>query len=391
MIDMKMFFCRFVSFVLVSGIACSMVFAQKEYEKLFLKGNLADKNKAVAEAQSYGDGALALNALEFAVSARKILGEDSELAELCVTSVKSLSLGNSKGRESEVSSALCKVFREFSDERVRIAVIDAFSDFSSAEAVLLVNTYFNQRMENNEQMDEVLLKSVLFMGNYGNSYSFRLLFIADILDVWPTYSENLSNSYGVLADRHEGEILQILSTVPPERRIVILKKISLNKKISEKVRGIVAENALSSVIYNGKEVKSKFSREDVELMLLSLEVAASTKWTRASSVSRDCFEVLKSQYEDNQVSEESFSLAIRNLAAIGSQDIVQALSLYLDSLNKKAESNSLSSNAVVLSVIESLGELGDKSAFDYLLYVTYLDYPAEVTDAAKSALAKLKW
>ena len=148
---------------------------------------------------------------------------------------------------------------------------------------------------------------------------------------------------------------------------------------------------MSSVIYNGKEVKSKFSREDVELMLLSLEVAASTKWTRASSVSRDCFEVLKSQYEDNQVSEESFSLAIRNLAAIGSQDIVQALSLYLDSLNKKAESNSLSSNAVVLSVIESLGELGDKSAFDYLLYVTYLDYPAEVTDAAKSALAKLKW
>ena len=47
--------------------------------------------------------------------------------------------------------------------------------------------------------------------------------------------------------------------------------------------------------------------------------------------------------------------------------------------------------AVVLSVIKALGGLGDKAAFDYLLYATYLDYPSDVTDAARLALAKLKW
>ena len=45
----------------------------------------------------------------------------------------------------------------------------------------------------------------------------------------------------------------------------------------------------------------------------------------------------------------------------------------------------------MLSLINSLGEMGDKAAFDSLLYATYLDYPEEVIAAAKNALAKLKW
>ena len=46
---------------------------------------------------------------------------------------------------------------------------------------------------------------------------------------------------------------------------------------------------------------------------------------------------------------------------------------------------------VLLAVIESLGALGDKAAFDNLLYVTYLPYPETITTAARTALAGLKW
>jgi hypothetical protein len=38
-----------------------------------------------------------------------------------------------------------------------------------------------------------------------------------------------------------------------------------------------------------------------------------------------------------------------------------------------------------------LGDLGDKTAFDYLLYVGYLSYPETVKKASRDALARLAW
>ena len=52
---------------------------------------------------------------------------------------------------------------------------------------------------------------------------------------------------------------------------------------------------------------------------------------------------------------------------------------------------SMPAKSVVLALISALGELGDKTAFDTLLFVTYLSYPLDVIDAAKASLAKLNW
>ena len=45
----------------------------------------------------------------------------------------------------------------------------------------------------------------------------------------------------------------------------------------------------------------------------------------------------------------------------------------------------------VMAVIRNLGILGDKVAFDYLLYIGYLKYPDSIKKAAKDALQNLKW
>ena len=46
---------------------------------------------------------------------------------------------------------------------------------------------------------------------------------------------------------------------------------------------------------------------------------------------------------------------------------------------------------IVSALIQSLGALGDKSAFDCLLYTTYLNYPENIVAQARSALSSLKW
>ena len=45
----------------------------------------------------------------------------------------------------------------------------------------------------------------------------------------------------------------------------------------------------------------------------------------------------------------------------------------------------------VLALINSLGELADKAAFDNLLYIGFLNYPDKIQAAAREALNRLKW
>ena len=70
---------------------------------------------------------------------------------------------------------------------------------------------------------------------------------------------------------------------------------------------------------------------------------------------------------------------------------VSPLVEYLESANASVEKEEMVSYEVVTAVIKTLGAIGDKSAFDSLLAVTYLDYPDYVLSATREALAGLKW
>jgi hypothetical protein len=82
---------------------------------------------------------------------------------------------------------------------------------------------------------------------------------------------------------------------------------------------------------------------------------------------------------------------------MGSSDAAQVLSLQLGYQNSQFERTSkdgiFSENdeSLVLGVINALGQLEDRVAFDNLHYVGYLDYPERVKAAAREALNNLKW
>ena len=80
-----------------------------------------------------------------------------------------------------------------------------------------------------------------------------------------------------------------------------------------------------------------------------------------------------------------------SLVNISPLDAVNPLIKYLVELNVQLEYNKSVAQNVVLAVINSLGAIGDKQAFDSLLSVTYLNYPEPVLSAARQALAGLRW
>ena len=385
---MKNLLHKVCAYVLLCALLCCVpVCAQGLSE--FHRGDLAAKLRVVKAASQRGDAAVAFAALDFSTATADTLKGDKQFLELTEAAVKSLTAGNCLGREKEASDKLCRIFVLFDQRSIKAAVIDGFSVFFSSESLRLVNDFFYSRMQNPGEMDEALLKATLFLGTYGNSASFNMLFIADILGVWPSYNSILADAYGNLAEGSEKEILQLLATVPVSKKIRILTRLDENPKIPKKICGEAAENALSQVIYTSGS--KDLTADQLELALLALKLVSQTSWTRASAPVGSCFSVLKAQYEAGRVSEEDFSEAIREIASISSPETAKELSSYLDQLNRQTEKSSAPSEAVVLSVIDSLGGLGDKTAFDSLLYTTYLDYPEEVLSAARTALANLKW
>jgi hypothetical protein len=74
-----------------------------------------------------------------------------------------------------------------------------------------------------------------------------------------------------------------------------------------------------------------------------------------------------------------------------SAEAAQTLALQLGLFNSQMERTGEFDADILISVINALGELGDKIAFDYLLYIGYLSYPEAVQSAARDALNRLKW
>ena len=104
------------------------------------------------------------------------------------------------------------------------------------------------------------------------------------------------------------------------------------------------------------------------------------------------YEKSKTKYESKEVTEEQFVQVVLGLKNTVPLKAVSLLCEHLSQLNKMMEQNEQSvSENLVFSIIQTLGAIGDKNAFDSLLAVTYYNYSDTVISSARDALARLKW
>ena len=370
--------------LLVTILSLSSVFAQ-EYKKLFIKGNISDKTTAVREASGQEGIWLSQKAIDFVLENQEITGTDREMDGLAVAAV--LSLPNdyvsslTESEKNQVMSKFIQLFEKFSKSNtVQIAVqskVLALKDHINTSPFTDVLNKFLQS-SSVLSSDSSLLKSVInSLGFIGNNISFSILYNNLNDKRYSAYYSEIEATIKKLIPVSMNEVLQIVHSKDPAntQRIFNLVK---QADISTNNLCEIAENVLN----DSPLISLKFE---------ALDILNKNKWTRASNSVLTFFSNSQKDFQNGLVEEGQFVSLINSLVNISPLDAVNPLIKYLGELNMQLEYNNSVAQNVVLAVINSLGAIGDKSAFDSLLSVTYLNYPEPVLSAARQALAGLRW
>ena len=388
----------FLSLFLFFTFFNSAIFAQEDYRILFLKGNIIDKINAVRKASDEGAVWVTNKAIDFVLENKKILNDDREIDSLAVAAILATSNDYinslSTFEKNELLNRYIQMFNTFENSsNVQIAIISKVTPMKDTvdlkPFVSLLNNFIAKK--NPAVTDVSVYKSVInSLAVLGNNTSFTSL-----------YNSLNDNSYAVLYPEIErtvvqlipvsmDEVLQITHSKNINQISKILDLIKKNNDISSKFLSEIAENILNESILL-LDNSSGDSKALVGIQMEALQILNDNKWTRASESVISFYEVAKFEYSSGVMTEDQYITVIKTLPNIAPITSVNNLIRTLGELNISIEIQQDVSEAVVLAVINSLGTIGDKSAFDALLSVTYLNYPETVLSAARVALAGLKW
>ena len=383
-------------------LLCAFLFSEGSLlQKKFISGNIQDKIQAVRAAGSKDALPLSSLAMDFSMRNKDILGNSRELDLLVIEALRALSYDRaekaSPAEKKEFSDKLFAIYEKFSDENVKISVLNCVSllNLNDSEFPAFLNEHL--KAANVKKEKDALLKAMITtLGVIGNRDSFVILYLLYGETGWASYREEIKVSVGKLMEASVPQAVSIIQTGNLLDCRQIFDIASKNNNFPKKSLADISENVLSRTIDMYENNLSK-GQPLANLQFEAFEVLSELKWTRAGGLSVAFFSSVKNEYEEGLLPEEKFVGVIENLPSIAPLESVQIFCSYLDECNSVMEKSINQSGikkpeeSIVLALINALGAIGDKNAFDTLLSVTYYTYSETVIKQARDALAGLRW
>ena len=364
----------------------------------FIKGNLSDKTAAVREATGSEAEWISNQAVAFCLENKEALGNDRDLDGLAVAAILSYSPETVKKQsdiqKQKLTENFIALFTDFNKSNtVQIAVISrivALRDSVPTNSFTnLLNSYL--KTTDVKSTDSGVFKACISaLESIGNEESFKILygFLND--SSYSAYKKELEKTTVALIPNAMVEVISLIKGSDLKKIVAIYDLVQKNSQISKKNLCEISENVLSESILL-VDNSSGTTSENIKVQLNALTILSENNWTRASAVALSYFELSKKLYEKKNMNEEQFKTVITSLRNIAPLDAVLPLISYLEELNGRIEKGSPVASEIALAVINTLGAIGDKAAFDSLLAVTYLNYEESVLTAAREALSGLRW
>jgi hypothetical protein len=387
-----------IAFVLLIMVSCLYAESASDSSRIkFIKGNIGDKTAAVRESSGKEAAELANAAIDFAIANKTVLGDDRDLDGLAVAAVLAFPADRIAAYDENTKNALVlkfsQLFTQFSGDTVRIAVLNKVAALHEILSVDSFASMLNDFLQNTDGStpDNGVVKAVInTLGTIGGSESFTAVYTCLSQKKWPQYENDMNNTLALLADKSLPQIIGIIQDGNTKTIRSLFDLLMQNQQTSASFKAGIAENVLTETIYIADN-SSSVTKDTVSLQLNAMRIISQLKWTRSASVIISFFDLAKREYAAGVMTDDEFAEVVNGTANVAPIDGSSILTAYLTELNKQAEDGTKVSDTVVLAVVNALGAIGDKTSFDSLLYVTYVNYPENVIAAARDALARLKW
>lgn len=364
----------------------------------FLKGNLSDKATVLRDAANEDKYWLSSKSIDFVYENYQYLGDDRDFENFAVSAIYSIpdfeGLTLSKESYQEIGKKLRLIYFNYtSSNNVKCAILSKYVSLKNYYPTEELTAGINADLMKTDPalMDSTLFHSIVSaLGVIGDKESFVLLFDAYAKNKVTQYNNELREALSNLIPQGIDLYLSLIHSKDIDYLRATYNLINNNSKISQNFISEIAENLLNeSILLMSNSTEN--TKELVAIQLGAINILDVNNCTRAASSVVAYFDVAKRVHSNSLISDKDFVgvvYALGNLAPISS---VSPLVEYLESANASVEKEEMVSYEVVTAVIKTLGAIGDKSAFDSLLAVTYLDYPDYVLSATREALAGLKW
>ncbi|MDR1447030.1 MAG: HEAT repeat domain-containing protein [Treponema sp.] len=373
------------------------------YQRSFVRANLAGKVSILEDAATDERApefirALYEYALNFAVNNADMLGNDPDMITVAVEAARGL---GKNGNDASVEP-LWDLFTSYRDRLTRTEALKSLQLLAGENAQVIgnINRFLTEQtrlyrsskgFEAGTELDAaVVQESIETLGALGSASSFVPLFEALNAGYPPVITKKAQEAIGSLRGNTASQLLDIIETSLPSEKLSAFRLASGRSGFSDIEQGELAEAALNA----GLNAMPGGAEEETALSTLRYEavpVLTRLQWAGASPVVIKHFYRVQADYQNGAASQQHLLEAIGCLSAMGTPEAVQSLVLQLGSLNSHVERDGEYDEAVALAVIKALGTIGDKSAFDYLLYISYLSYGEPVQTAAREALNQLRW
>jgi hypothetical protein len=367
------------------------------YERNFIRADLPTKVEILRDAATDDRaeefiGRLYDSVLRFSLQNADILRDDPDFIALTVLAARG---AGTAGYKPSINT-LWNVFTSFLDASIRVEVLQALSVLGRGNSGLVENLILfaagqNDLFHTGINPDYATLSAcIAALGALKDSSAVPVLFtIMRTNHPHPIPAEAEAAIEELPWDNGQYLVEVIRRNDYPDKLAAFNAGIN-NKIYNDAERGMVAEAVLEVGLDffpgngEGEEILE-------ELRYEAIRYIRDLKWNRAAPLVIRHFYRVRQDYEAGTVDKERFLEAISCLGAMGTPEAARVLSLQLGYFNLRMEQEGEYDDQIILEAINALGELGDNTAFEHLITISYLSYPEHIQNAAREAIVRLKW